>query len=96
MKIITRYPTSKEIKTAITLKLFFRKKLTFLSKLDISEAITWYCTRPTFGPCLGEASLTSLTVFYLFQPEVDQDPRNEDGSQSPTEHLVGFEPSDSE
>ena len=39
--IITRYPTSKGIKNAITWKLLFRRKLTFLSKLDLSEAITF-------------------------------------------------------
>ena len=39
--IVTRYPTSKGIKSAITWKPLFRRKSIFLSKLDFSEAITW-------------------------------------------------------
>ena len=38
---ITRYPTSKGIKNAITWKPLFTRKSTFLSKLDLSEAISW-------------------------------------------------------
>ena len=36
-----RYPTSKGIKNAITWKSVFKRKSTFLSKIDLSEAITW-------------------------------------------------------
>ena len=30
--------------------------------------------------------------FYLFQPEVYQEPHNEVGSLSPAKYVVGFEP----
>ena len=39
--IITRYSTFKIIQDAITWKSLFRRKSTFLNKLDLSEAITW-------------------------------------------------------
>ena len=37
--IVINYPASKTMKNAITWKYIFRRKLTFLSKLDLSEAI---------------------------------------------------------
>ena len=40
MTIIASYPTSEGIKNAITCKPLFRRKSTFLSKFDLSEAIT--------------------------------------------------------
>ena len=39
--LIIRYPTSKGIKNVISWKPFFRRNSTFLSKLDLSDAITW-------------------------------------------------------
>ena len=39
IRIATRYPTSKIIKNAITWKPLFRRKSTFLSNLNLSEAI---------------------------------------------------------
>ena len=50
--------------------------------------------RPTLGRCQGD-SLTNpmlIIAFYLFRPEGHREPRNEVGSLSPAEHLVGFEP----
>ena len=37
--IVINYLASKRMKNAITWKQIFRRKLTFLSKLDLSEAI---------------------------------------------------------
>ena len=39
--VVTRYPTSKRIKNATPSKPLFRRKWTFLSKLDLSDAIHW-------------------------------------------------------
>ena len=39
--IVTRYPTFKKIKSPVTGKPLFRRKWTFLDKLDLSEAIKW-------------------------------------------------------
>ena len=52
-------------------------------------AVPW----PTLGHCRGD-SLTNpilITAFSTFRPEGYQEPHNEVGSLSPTEHLVGFE-----
>ena len=38
--IITKHPTSERKKNGITCKPLFRRKSTFLSKLNLSEAIT--------------------------------------------------------
>ena len=39
--IIRKHPTSKGVKNALIWKTLLRKKSTFLSKLDLLEAITW-------------------------------------------------------
>ena len=50
--------------------------------------------RPTLGHSQGD-SLTNpmlITAFVHIRPEGHREPRNEVGSLSPAEHLVGFEP----
>ena len=51
-------------------------------------------SRPSLDHSRGD-SLTNpmlITAFVQFRPKGHREPRNEIGSLSPAEHLVGFEP----
>ena len=54
--------------------------------------------RPSLGHSQGDSltNPTLITMFAQVRPERHREPRNEVGSLSPAEHLVVFEPSDSD
>ena len=75
-------------------KLLLKSLTNFLLLLLFCFICYLAAPQPTLGHCQGGSVINPMfiTTLYLFRPEAHWEPRNEVGSESLAEHLVGFEP----